>query len=242
MRRGRGFSSFVFFFGWRRRRKEATSNASFSFLHSFLSPLFTMPPKKQQHSNGGAASSAAAAVVTTSVAAPWTLSAHDTARALGVDPSLGLDSKAEVGRRRDAVGANELSREPGTPLWRLVLAQFDDMLVKVRKQMRGYEMITKRAGEENRRASFQKRAIASNERKERSPARSASKRAIACASAPNLARKLTPLSLSSRFPLLLSTAEFNLRSSSPRPASPSSSPSSTARPPTRASLPLSSRE
>ena len=162
MRRGRGFSSFVFFFGWRRRRKEATSNAFFSFLHSFLSPLFAMPPKKQQRSNGGAASSASAAVVTTSVAAPWTLSAHDAARALGVDPSLGLDSKAEVGRRRDAVGANELSREPGTPLWRLVLAQFDDMLVKVRKQMRGYEMITKRAGEEGpEEPHFRKKAIAS---------------------------------------------------------------------------------
>ena len=86
-----------------------------------------MPPKKQQRSNGAVAASAA---VTTSVAAPWTLSAQEAAAALGVDPALGLDS-AEVERRRDAVGPNELSREAATPLWKLVLAQFDDMLVKV---------------------------------------------------------------------------------------------------------------
>lgn len=82
-----------------------------------------MPPKKQR-SNG------AEAAATTSIAAPWTLPASGAARALGVDPSKGL-STAEVGRRRAAVGANELSREPATPLWKLVLAQFDDMLVKV---------------------------------------------------------------------------------------------------------------
>ena len=103
-----------------------------------------MPPKKQQRANGGAAASASAMVTTTSVKAPWTLSAQEAARALGVDPALGLDSKDEVGRRRDAVGANELSREDATPLWKLVLAQFDDMLVKVSNAL-ARERLQKRA-------------------------------------------------------------------------------------------------
>lgn len=96
-----------------------------------------MPPRKQQQrANGGAAAASAAVVAaTTSVEAPWTLSAQEAARALGVDPALGLDSKNEVGRRRAAVGANELSREDATPLWKLVLAQFDDMLVKVSDEL-----------------------------------------------------------------------------------------------------------
>lgn len=91
-----------------------------------------MPPKKQQQrsSNGG---HPLPPVV--SVAAPWTLSALEAARALAVDPALGLSS-AEVERRREAIGPNELSREPATPLWKLVLAQFDDMLVKVRQRER----------------------------------------------------------------------------------------------------------
>ena len=99
-----------------------------------------MPPKKQQRSNGGGAAASAAgsaSTTTTSVEAPWTHSAQEAARALGVDPSLGLDSKTEVERRRAAVGPNELSREDATPLWKLVLAQFDDMLVKVSRG--GYE-------------------------------------------------------------------------------------------------------
>lgn len=88
-----------------------------------------MPPKKQR-SNGAAAAAAATTTATTSIAAPWTLSASEASKALGVDPSKGL-STAEVELRRAAVGANELAREPATPLWKLVLAQFDDMLVKV---------------------------------------------------------------------------------------------------------------
>jgi magnesium-transporting ATPase (P-type) len=87
-------------------------------------------------SNGRASASAASAAVFTSIGAPWTLSAADAAKALGVaDVAKGLSS-ADVERRRAAVGPNELSREPSTPLWKLVLAQFDDMLVKVRVVLR----------------------------------------------------------------------------------------------------------
>eukprot|EP00878_Enallax_costatus_P002528 GHUV01002710.1.p1 GENE.GHUV01002710.1~~GHUV01002710.1.p1 ORF type:complete len:741 (+),score=207.05 GHUV01002710.1:194-2416(+) len=42
----------------------------------------------------------------------------------------GLSSE-EVQRRREKYGYNELEKEPATPLWKLVLAQFDDMLVKI---------------------------------------------------------------------------------------------------------------
>lgn len=42
----------------------------------------------------------------------------------------GLSSE-EVEKRREKYGYNELEKEPATPLWKLVLAQFDDMLVKV---------------------------------------------------------------------------------------------------------------
>ena len=34
-------------------------------------------------------------------------------------------------QQRAKYGWNELAKQPGKPLWRLVLEQFDDMLVKV---------------------------------------------------------------------------------------------------------------
>ena len=59
--------------------------------------------------------------------------AHTTDEVLAhhqVDEQLGL-SDAQVEAQRIKYGYNELEKEPGTPLWKLVLAQFDDMLVKV---------------------------------------------------------------------------------------------------------------
>ncbi|KAI3430776.1 hypothetical protein D9Q98_009188 [Chlorella vulgaris] len=46
------------------------------------------------------------------------------------DPLHGL-SAAQVGEARRRHGRNELAPEPGTPFWRLVLKQFDDLLVKI---------------------------------------------------------------------------------------------------------------
>ena len=58
------------------------------------------------------------------------------AAASGVDPDVGLSS-AEAARRLAAHGPNSLAQEPPTPMWRLVLAQFDDMRVKVRARREG---------------------------------------------------------------------------------------------------------
>ena len=66
-------------------------------------------------------------------AEPWALEPDDAARAAGVEAARGLDA-AEVAARRAAHGPNELEHEPPTPLWRLVLAQFDDMMVKARQR------------------------------------------------------------------------------------------------------------
>lgn len=61
----------------------------------------------------------------------WTKSAEEVAADLGVVLSEGL-SNEEVELRRANHGFNELVKEPGTPFWKLILQQFDDMLVKVR--------------------------------------------------------------------------------------------------------------
>jgi magnesium-transporting ATPase (P-type) len=60
----------------------------------------------------------------------WAVSPATAAAAAGVDPVAGL-SAGEAAARRAQVGPNELAQDPPTPMWRLVLAQFDDMLVKV---------------------------------------------------------------------------------------------------------------
>lgn len=49
---------------------------------------------------------------------------HDVAVGAGL-------SAAEVETRRARWGFNELEKAPATPLWKLILAQFDDTLVKV---------------------------------------------------------------------------------------------------------------
>ena len=86
---------------------------------------------------------------------PWTLTAAAAAAAAGTDAAAGLKS-AEAARRLDVHGRNELARESATPLWRLVLAQFDDMLVKVQR----------RRGVERRRA---RRACARDREREAAP-------------------------------------------------------------------------
>lgn len=60
----------------------------------------------------------------------WAKDITEVSAHFKVDTSTGL-SQAEVNKRRIQHGFNELKKEPGTPLWKLILAQFDDMLVKV---------------------------------------------------------------------------------------------------------------
>ena len=47
-----------------------------------------------------------------------------------VDPAVGLSDRAVAIARRK-YGPNEIPAEPGTPFWKLVLKQFDDLLVKI---------------------------------------------------------------------------------------------------------------
>lgn len=61
----------------------------------------------------------------------WARSTEQVAKELQVDVSTGL-SDQDVADRQAKYGFNELTKEPGTPLWKLILEQFDDMLVKVR--------------------------------------------------------------------------------------------------------------
>ena len=60
----------------------------------------------------------------------WTKTAEATAAHFKVDPEKGL-SDAKVEESRKKYGWNELDKEDGKPLWKLVLEQFDDALVKV---------------------------------------------------------------------------------------------------------------
>ena len=59
---------------------------------------------------------------------PTVTDAADVARRLGVDPATGLSSE-EAARRLATDGPNELRSAPPVPLWRRVLAQFQDPLV-----------------------------------------------------------------------------------------------------------------
>ncbi|KAK9815793.1 hypothetical protein WJX72_009539 [[Myrmecia] bisecta] len=60
----------------------------------------------------------------------WCRSVSETADHHRVDIVTGLN-ETQVSKQREAYGFNELDKPPATPLWKLVLAQFDDMLVKV---------------------------------------------------------------------------------------------------------------
>lgn len=60
----------------------------------------------------------------------WASSVEAVAAYHSVDLHEGLsDSQIQAQRRR--YGFNELVKLPGKPMWKLVLEQFDDMLVKV---------------------------------------------------------------------------------------------------------------
>mmetsp|Transcript_22732 Transcript_22732/g.68138 ORF Transcript_22732/g.68138 Transcript_22732/m.68138 type:complete len:1025 (+) Transcript_22732:146-3220(+) len=62
--------------------------------------------------------------------APWAASADAVLKAHKVTAEKGLTSK-RVEELRAKFGPNELDKEEGTPLWKLVLDQFDDLLVKI---------------------------------------------------------------------------------------------------------------
>ncbi|XP_068649988.1 calcium-transporting ATPase, endoplasmic reticulum-type-like [Aristolochia californica] len=60
----------------------------------------------------------------------WSWSVEQCLKEYNVKSEKGLASY-EVEKRRGRYGWNELDKEKGKPLWRLVLEQFDDMLVKI---------------------------------------------------------------------------------------------------------------
>lgn len=60
----------------------------------------------------------------------WSWSVEQCLKEYNVKLDKGL-STYEAEKRRERYGWNELAKEKGKPLWRLVLEQFDDMLVKI---------------------------------------------------------------------------------------------------------------
>ncbi|CAK9137217.1 unnamed protein product [Ilex paraguariensis] len=60
----------------------------------------------------------------------WSWSVEQCLKEYKVKLDKGLSSY-DVEKRRERYGWNELKKEKGKPLWRLVLEQFDDMLVKI---------------------------------------------------------------------------------------------------------------
>ena len=63
-------------------------------------------------------------------ATPWAATADKVLKAHNVSAEDGL-SDDQVTVLREKYGPNELDKEEGTPLWQLVLDQFDDLLVKI---------------------------------------------------------------------------------------------------------------
>ena len=60
----------------------------------------------------------------------WSSPVEAVAAHHGVDLQKGL-SEQQIKSKRQQYGFNELEKQAGKPLWKLVLEQFDDMLVKV---------------------------------------------------------------------------------------------------------------
>ena len=63
-------------------------------------------------------------------ATPWAATTDKVLKAHKVSTEDGL-SDDQVSSLREKYGPNELDKEEGTPLWQLVLDQFDDLLVKI---------------------------------------------------------------------------------------------------------------
>ena len=61
---------------------------------------------------------------------PWAATTDKVLEAHKVSTEDGL-SDDQVTVLREKYGPNELDKEEGTPLWQLVLDQFDDLLVKI---------------------------------------------------------------------------------------------------------------
>ena len=61
---------------------------------------------------------------------PWAAATDKVLKAHKVSQDEGL-SDDQVTALREKFGPNELDKEEGTPLWQLVLDQFDDLLVKI---------------------------------------------------------------------------------------------------------------
>ncbi|CAF1543866.1 unnamed protein product, partial [Adineta ricciae] len=61
---------------------------------------------------------------------PWAKTKEDVAAFYTVDEAKGL-SDERVKRDLERYGPNELPAEEGKPLWKLILEQFDDLLVKI---------------------------------------------------------------------------------------------------------------
>ena len=60
----------------------------------------------------------------------WAREVNEVCQFHGVSADVGLNSD-KVASKRESYGYNELTKPPGKPMWRLVLEQFDDMMVKV---------------------------------------------------------------------------------------------------------------
>jgi hypothetical protein len=65
----------------------------------------------------------------------WAKSVDAVEKHYGVTSAQGLSSQ-QVAAQRACWGFNELDKEEPTPLWKLVLEQFDDPLVKARRENR----------------------------------------------------------------------------------------------------------
>ncbi|CAF4387438.1 unnamed protein product, partial [Rotaria sp. Silwood2] len=61
---------------------------------------------------------------------PWTKTKEDVVNFYKVDEKLGL-TEERVTQDLEKYGPNELPTEEGKPLWKLILEQFDDLLVKI---------------------------------------------------------------------------------------------------------------